>query len=324
MDNSDKTVETRSDGYNYLLKDVKSILDRGLSSAYKAVDNIKVQTYWQIGERIVREELQHKDRADYGKDIVVLLSYDLNLAEQTLWHMVRFYRRYPILSAVRRELSWTHYRILIYIEDEEECTFYEQLIIRNLWSTRELQKQIHSNLYNRMKKQGKLILPAQPMDILPENVFKNTYNFDFLELEIEHDETELEKGLISNAEKLLLEFGADFSVSGRQRKVIIDGQVHAIDIELYHRSIPCIVLVELKVGRFKGEHIGQMNKYLNWYRENKKHFWEKDPIGLIICRDRGKEEVHYAIGGISNKIFVAEYKMKLPSGEDIRRKLSDG
>ncbi|NOQ37285.1 DUF1016 family protein [archaeon] len=263
MDNSDKAVETRSDGYNHLLKDVKSILDMGISGAYKAVDNIKVQTYWQIGERVVREELQHKDRADYGHKIIEQLAADLSFSRRLMFEILQFYREYPIVHTLCAQLSWSHYRLLIAIGRKEERLFYETQSVRNMWAVRELQKQIHSNLYNRMKKHRKLSIPIpmQSKTYMPEDVFKDIYHFDFLGLEKGYDETELEKGLISNTEKLLLEFGADFSVSGRQRKAIIDGQVHAVDIELYHRSIPCIVLVELKVGRFKGEYIGQMNKY---------------------------------------------------------------
>ncbi len=307
-------------GYNHLLADIGSILQQGLSRAYKAVDNLKVQTYWQIGERIAREELRHKERADYGKEVIKLLSLDLNIAEQTLRHMIRFYRTYPIISAVWRELSWSHYRILIYAENKEVRQFYEQQTVLNLWSTRELEKQFQNDLYSRMKKQGKLTInvpiPVEPA--LPEQLFKDTYNFDFLTLDENHSETDLENALISNTEKLLLEFGPDFSISGRQRKIMIDGQTHKVDLEFYHRGVPCIVLVDLKIGKFKSEYAGQMNKYLNWYKEHKRYSWEKDPIGIIICRNKGIEEVHYALGSISNYIFISEYKVKLPSETEIK------
>ena len=305
--------------YGLLLNDVRSIIDRGLSKAYKAVDNLKVQTYWQIGERVVREELNHKDRAGYGKNIIEKLAADLSFSRRLMFEIVQFYRGYPIVHTLCAQLSWSHYKLLIAIRKKEERQFYETQSVRNMWAVRELQKQIRSRQYERLNDNERLkaIIPIQYKPVLPEEIFKDIYHFDFLELEDGYDETELEKGLISNVEKVLMEFGADFSLSGRQKKVIIDGQVHAVDVEFYHRGIPCVVLVELKTGRFKGEYIGQMNKYLNWYRENKRYGWEKDPIGLIICRDKGKEEVHYALGGISNMMFVAEYKLKLPSENDI-------
>ncbi|MEA3343382.1 MAG: PDDEXK nuclease domain-containing protein, partial [archaeon] len=306
-------------GYNNLLADIDSILHQGLSKAYKAVDNLKVQTYWQIGERIVREELEHKDRAGYGKNIIDNLAKDLGIGKVNLHYMVRFYTIYPIIQTVSEQLSWSHLVELIYVENKDERKFYEIQSIKNMWSVRQLKNQIRSDLYVRMKTQGKLLntRSIQTSPTLPERLFKDTYNFDFLALDRNHTETDLENALILNAEKLLIEFGSDFSVSGRQRKIIIDGQIHTVDIEFYHRGVPCIVLVDLKTGKFKSEYVGQMNKYLNWYKEHKRYSWEKDPVGLIICRNKGAEEVHYALGGISNHIFISEYRVKLPSEEKI-------
>ena len=308
------------DGYSILLGDVRSILDQGLSKAYKAVDNIRVQTYWQIGERIVREELQHKVRADYGQKIIDDLAVDLGIRRDELYRIVQFYKAYPIVVTVSQQLSWSHYLEFIKMRKKEERQFYEVQTIRNMWSVRLLREHVQSKLYHRTKKKGKLTvtMPVQEKPVMPEDVFKNTYRFDFLRLEEGYTESELENSLISNIERLLLEFGHDFSICGRQRKIIIDGQVHAVDLELYHRGVPCIVLVDLKIGKFKSESVGQMNKYLNWYKEHKCYAWEKDPIGLIICQNKGAEEVHYALGGMSNKIFVADYKLKLPSEEEIK------
>ena len=311
------------DRYSILLGDVRSILDSGLSKAYKAVDNIRVQTYWQIGERIVREELQHKERAGYGERIIEKLATDLEFSRRRMFEIILFYRVYPIVHTVYAQLSWSHYKLLIAIEKKQARVFYEVQAIQNAWSVRRLREQIQSKLYERAKKEGELTItrqiPAVPP--APEDVFKNTYNFDFLKLEDDYCEADLEDGLISNVENMLMEFGCDFSICSRQRKIIIDGQAHAVDLELYHRGVPCIVLVDLKIGKFKGDYVGQMNKYLNWYKEHKKYSWEKDPVGLIICRNKGVEEVHYALGGMSNNIFVAEYKLKLPSEEEIKEAL---
>ena len=261
------------EGYTNLLKEIRYILQKGLSKAYKAVDNIRVQTYWQMGERIVREELQQKDRADYGKNIVILLAPEIGVDEQTLRHIIRFYRTYPILSAVRRELSWTHYKTLIYIANKEEKYFYEIQSIINCWSTRELEKRIRNKDYVKARKKREIVVKLPKQLPAPEEVFKDSYNFNFLNLRKEHNENDLETALVNNVKKLLLEFGTDFALAGRQRKMVVDGQ---------------------------------MNKFLNYYRENNKYPWEKDPVGLIICEYKGSEEVHYATGNIQNKIFVAE------------------
>lgn len=306
--------------YNHLLSDINIILQQGRTKAYKAVDNLKVQTYWQIGERIVREELRHKERADYGKRLIENLANDLGVGKVNLHYMVRFYIIYPIIQTVSEQLSWSHLIELIYLENKNERKFYEIQSIQNIWSVRQLQKQIRNDLYGNVKKEGKVIITQSipQKSVIPEDIFKDTYNFDFLTLDENHTETDLENALISNIEKLLLEFGSDFAISGRQRKIMIDGQIHKVDLEFYHRGIPCIVLVDLKIGKFKSEYVGQMNKYLNWYKVHKRYSWEKDPIGIIICRNKGTEEVYYALGSISNHIFISEYKVKLPSETDIK------
>ncbi len=136
-----KADDQELSGYNSLLADIDSILHQGLSKAYKAVDNLKVQTYWQIGERVVREELKHKDRADYGRHIIEKLAYDLNFRKDELYRIVQFYNVYPIVVTVSRQLSWSHYKVLIAIEKKEERQFYEVQAIQSMWSVRQLQEQ---------------------------------------------------------------------------------------------------------------------------------------------------------------------------------------
>ncbi|NOQ55722.1 MAG: DUF1016 family protein [Nanohaloarchaea archaeon] len=248
------------------------------------------------------------------------MAVDLKFSRATMFSIVAFYKTYSIVQTLSGQLSWSHYLEFIRIRIKEERDFYESQTLSNMWSVRQLQEQIRNKLYGWAKKKGKLIItipmPAKP--VMPEDVFKDIYDFDFLKLEEDHTETDLENALISNTEKLLMEFGSDFSISGRQRKIMIDGQIHKVDLEFYHRGVPCIVLVDLKIGMFKSEYVGQMNKYLNWYKEHKRYSWEKDPIGIIICRNKGIEEVHYALGGISNHIFISEYRVKLPSETEIK------
>ncbi|MFH1097236.1 MAG: PDDEXK nuclease domain-containing protein [Candidatus Desantisbacteria bacterium] len=317
-----KQIDTVED-YNEILRDIRSLLEKATYQAYKTVDNLRVQTYWQMGERIARGELEHKERADYGKNAISNLAKDLGLAKVILHYTLKFYKTYPIVQTVSEQLSWSHIVELIYIDNNQTRQFYELQTVQNNWSVRELRHQIKSNLYQRTLKEGELsiIQPLPLKPLLPEQVFKNTYNFDFLQLQKGYSEKQLEEGLLFNVERLLLEFGPNFSLAGRQRKIIIDQEIHAVDLEFYHRGIPCIVIVDLKMGKFKSEFVGQINKYLTYYRENKMYLWEKPPVGLIVCEYKGKEEVHYALGGLEDKIFVAEYKTKLPSEEEIGRRL---
>jgi len=320
---NDTVEKTGLGDYDELLTDIKSLLEKAKYAAYKTVDNIRVQTYWQIGERVAREELHHKERADYGKRVIERLSVDLGFARRLVFEIVQFYKTYPIVHALRAQLSWTHYRALLRIKNENGREFYENQIIQNAWSTRELEKHVKSKLYKKTLKDGKFVkVPSVPLKpVVPEEAFKNSYNFDFLDLPEKYNEKDIETGLLFRTEELLTEFGTDFALLAIQKPIIIDGEYHNVDLELFHRGIPCIILVDLKIGKFKSSYIGQMNKYLNYYRENRKYKWEFDPIGVIICEYKGKEEVHYALGNLSNKIFVAEYKAKLPSEEEIKRRL---
>ena len=308
-------------GYKDLLKELRSLLAKGQYAAYKAVDNIRAQTYWQLGERIVREELNNEGRADYGKYLVDNLAVDLGVKRQRLYEFVQFYRAYPIVRSVSGQLSWTHYRRLLAIEEDKKRAFYENQAILHSWSVNNLIKQIKANLYENMPQQeieafSKTKLPA----VDAQKVFKNTYDFrPFIELQPDRSEKALENKILENFEMFLQEMGADFSILGRQVPLKIDGETHYIDMVLYHRGIPCMVLIDFKIGKLDSRDIGQMNKYIGYYRRNKQYEHEKETIGLIICREAGREEIAYALDGLEEKIFIAKYKVMLPSEESIKR-----
>lgn len=308
------------EGYVQLLEDIKSILQKGLYRAYKAVDNIRVQTYWQVGERIVREELKHKNRADYGQKIIKKLARDLIISERNLYNIIEFYRTYPILQTVSAELSWSHYIELLGITSREERNFYEINAIRNNWGIRELRKRIKNKECEEVKKTGQLVVRLPPQLPAPEDVFKDVYHWDFLELEKNHKEKQLEKALLDNIQRILLEFGQGFAFMGSQQKILIAGQWHKVDLVFYHRLLKCVIIIELKTEKFKPEFIGQINNYLTYFRENKLE-GERDPIGLIICKEKDREEVYYALGKLKEDIFVAEYKIYLPTEEEIKERL---
>ena len=232
--------KTKHEGYEQLLKDIKSILQRGVTKAYKAVDNIRVQTYWQIGERIVREEINQK-RAGYGEEVIKRLSLDLKINERTLYRILRFYNAYPILTTVLSELSWSHYMALTNIKNENRRKFYETRSVKERWSVRELKSRINGGEYEKAGKKGEITitLPAQLPS--PEDVFKESYNWDFISLEEQHTEKELENALLNNIQKVLLEFGHGFAFLGRQQKILINNQWNKIDV-LFYRIINYIDL----------------------------------------------------------------------------------
>ena len=314
-----KAITTDKD-YHDLLRELKDIMSKGLYKAYKAVDNLKVQTYWQLGERIVREEFKHKDRADYGKYLANNLALDLGFRKRQLYEIVKFYRTYPIVRSLTAQLSWTHYVSLIEIEDNRERAFYENKAVINSWSVRELQKQIKGKLFeNTTPKEIEESFQSKLPMVKTDQVFKNVYDFNFLELARDESEKELENEIMNNFIQFLKELGPDFYIGGQQVPLKIDHETHYIDLVLFHKGIPCNVLVDLKAGKLNSRDIGQMNKYINYYRQNRQYVYEKDTIGLIICKEAGKEEVRYALGGLEDKIFVAEYKKKLPTEQDIQK-----
>lgn len=320
-----KEIETKSKEYNQVLENIRFLLDKAKAQAYKSVDNIRVQTYWQIGERILREEIKYKERAGYGKKLIVNLAKDLGFKRQILSRIVQFYREYPIVTALRVQLSWTHYELLLSIPNKEKRQFYEYQTIQNSWSTRILEKQIKNKLYEYAKKKGEVIL-RKPLKLAlkPEDVFKDIYNFEFLNLKTKYNEKDLKIELINKLEKFLQELGSDFFVGRREVPVLIEGNYDKVDLELFHSELLCYILVEIKTEKFKHSHVSQMYSYLNWYRENKCNVGQNKPIGLIICKTKEEETVHYALGDLKKEIFVAEYKTMLPSEDEIKYRLKNG
>ena len=194
------------------------------------------------------------------------------------------------------ELSWSHYVYLITIQDSIERRFYEIQSVREGWSVRDLQERIKLNEYAKAKKSGEVTIKIPLKLPSPEDVFKDAYDWKFLNIEKNHSERELEQSLLSAVEEILLEFGKGFAFMGSQQKILIAGQYHKVDLLFYPRFLKCLILVDLKIERFRREFIGQMNEYLTYYREQDKMDWERGPIELIICKEKKNEEVHYALG----------------------------
>ena len=317
------------DDYNALLGEIRGLLQTARARAYQAVDNIKVQAYWQVGERIVRAELEHKERADYGARVVEQLAHDLKISRPVLFRIVRFYRSYPIVTALSSQISWSHYDLFSGIEDRAEREFYEAEVVRGAWGVRQLDEQIKAKLYQRAVQgvDGAAAAVAPPRivpAVRPEDAFRGLYSFVVPGLPAGFDEAQLEAGLLANFQRFLEELGPGFYVRRSQQVMIIDGQLHSVDVELYNRDIPATVLCDLKLGPFKDIYVGQMNKYVSYYRERvPRHEWEKPTIGLIVCQSAGRDEARYALAGLEEKIFVAEYQVRLPPEEKIKERLEE-
>ncbi|VEN72696.1 conserved hypothetical protein [Candidatus Desulfarcum epimagneticum] len=316
---NNKQITTAKE-YQNLLKEIKGLLEKGLHEAYKVVDNLKVQTYWQIGERIAREELKNQDRADYGKFLINSLAVDLSIHKRDLYRCVKFYKTYPIVTTLSSQLSWWNYIELCQIDDEKERTFYQNKAIQNSWSVRKLRGEIRNNFFAKTSaKEIEQTLQSKLPSVQKAGVFKDVYDFNFIDDAATKKERDLEDQLLAKIELFLSELGNDISFLGRQVPIKIDNKTHFVDLALYHRGIPCVILVDLKIHKIDSGDIGQMNKYVSYYKLNRQYKHERDTIGLIICKDAGREEMRYTLDGLGHKIFVAKYKSKLPSDEKIKQ-----
>jgi len=223
-------------------------------------------------------------------------------------------------------LSWSHYRLLMRLDEPFKREFYEAECIRGNWSVRQLDRQIQSMLYERTalsKRKMAVIAKAheKPIALKPEDEIKDPYILEFLGLKDEYSESQLEEALIKHLEHFLLELGIGFTFVARQKRITLEGSHYRLDLLLYHRILRCLVAIDLKIGEFTHADAGQMNLYLNYLKDREKLPVENDPVGLILCADKKKTVVEYALGGMSNRIFASKYKLQLPDPEVLKAEI---
>ena len=313
-----------------LAADIRQLILEARSAVATAVNATLTALYWRVGQRIRQEVLGDK-RAAYGEEIVVTLSRQLTaehgqgFSAKNLRHMLRFADVYPdeaIVSALRRQLSWTHFRSLIYFDEPQKRDFYAEMCRLEGWSTRTLQERIDSQLFERTllsKKPGELIdhelkqlRDAERMS--PALVLKDPYLLDFLGLADRYVEKDLEDAILREMESFLLELGAGFSFVARQKRIQIDNDDFYIDLLFYNRRLKRLVAVELKLGDFKAEHKGQMELYLRWLAKHEQEAGEAPPLGIILCTGKNRERIELLELDASG-IHVAEYLTALPARE---------
>lgn len=319
-----------------LFKDLKSIIDTGRQEVAVSVNAVLTATYWQIGNRISKEVLNEK-RANYGEEILKNLSHRLTQeygkgwSTKQLLHCLRFaetFSDYNIVSALWRQLSWTHFKIIMYQKESLARDFYLQLCITEKWSTRRLKEKIDGLLFERtaISKKPEL-LAKQEINALKNNnvissdlVFKNHYVLDFLNLKNTYSEYDLEQAILNNIEQFLLELGDGFSFVSRQKRMTIDQDDFYLDLLFYHRKLNRLIAVELKLGKFKPAYKGQMELYLRWLEKHEQETHENKPIGLILCAEGNQEQIQLLQLEKEN-IKVAEYITKKLPPELLQQKL---
>ena len=335
-------------------KSIKTILDKARSKSFKAVNALMVQAYWHVGQVIVEEEQQGRVKAGYGAYLIKELSERLTkelgagFTISNLKYFRQFYLSFTIGHAVRGqslitkkdhvlrdelpvikpELSWTHYRLLLKVERPDARRFYLEECISSNWSTRELERQICSLLFERLAlsrdKKGVMELASKGHEIKkPEDLVKDPYVLEFLGLEKheKHLEKDIEQALIDKLQQFLLELGKGFSFVSRQQRITLDGDHFYIDIVFYNRLTRCFVLIDLKVGKLTHQDIGQMQMYVNYYTRTQMAEGENEPIGILLCAEKNKAVVKFTLPEGQKQIYISKYIHYLPTEEELRAEI---
>ena len=338
--------------YQSILGDVSGIIDAARQSVARSVNAVMTAAYWMIGQHIVEFEQSGEERAEYGTALIKRLATDLTqqfgrgFGAVNLSQMKRFYLLWPserifqtlseklgdaenMLStsaessltsiASRFPLPWSVYVRLLSVKNINAREFYETEALRGGWSIRQLDRQINSQFYERTalsKNKAAMLTKGQKARsedrVLPEEEIKDPFVLEFLDLKDEYSESDLEEALISHMETFLMELGGDFCFLGRQKRLRVGDEWYRVDLLFFHRRLRCLVVIDLKLGKFTHADAGQMNLYLNYARKNWMHEDENPPVGLILCSQRNEAIAQYALGGLTNKVMATEYLTTLP------------
>ncbi|MCK5490926.1 MAG: DUF1016 family protein [Candidatus Pacebacteria bacterium] len=319
--------------YKNLIQDIGSILDEGRKQAYKSVNSILVKTYWEIGKRIIEFEQNGKITAEYGSKLLINLSKELSpigkgFSRSNLTYMRLLYIKYPKSETLSHQLSWSHYFELLKVEDNLAYSFYEKQCIKEKWSIREFKRQKQSMLFERIalsKEKGEILEISKKGQIIEtaKDIIKEPYVLEFLGIPENHkySEKELEQKIIDNLQMFLLELGKGFTFVKRQFRITLSNRHFYADLVFYHRILKCFVIIDLKLGEVNHGDVGQMNMYLNYFKTEENIKDDNDPIGIILSAEKEHISVEYALGGISNQLFVSKYQLYLPKKEELEEEV---
>ena len=313
---------------------VRDILTQARARAWQAVNAAMVTAYWEVGRVIVAEEQRGAARAGYGTRLIEELSTRLTAEfgkgfdRSNLWNMRAFHLAFPNLDALRQELSWTHYRLLLRVTDAQARDFYAAEAVNARWSTREMERQINSLLFERLAlsrdKEGVRALAERGHEIhRPADLVKDPYVLEFTGLpqNARLREADLEQALLDRLQQFLLELGKGFGFMARQQRITLDGRHFYVDLVFYNRLTRCFVLLDLKVGDLPHQDLGQMQMYVNYYQREMMAEDENPPIGIVLCADKSAAVVRYTLPEGNTQIFAARYKLVLPTEDELAAEL---
>lgn len=312
------------------ITDIKTIIAQSKDKAIRAVDHQRTLMYWHIGKRIFEEEQDGKDRADYGTFLIKYLSEQLQpefgsgfSPRQLNWYR-QFYRTFPIVSALQTQLSWTQYKLLLSVDNEEERQFYIAESVKNNWTSRQMERQINSSLYERLllSNDKESVLAVAKNEKLPSDakeIIKDPMLLEFLGLKRESSyyERDLESAIITHLQDFLLELGNGFSFVARQKRIHIDGDEFFVDLIFYNRLLQCFVIIEIKTHKLTHQDIGQLQMYVNYYDRTEKLPHENPTIGILLCADKNDAVVRFTLPEGQKRIVASQYKLYLPTEEQL-------
>lgn len=315
---------------NALYSEVREIIASARLNAVRSVDFCRVQMYWQIGRRIMEVEQSGKERADYGAYLLKNLAqklepeYGSGFSVRQLERSRQFYKMYPIASAVRSQFNWTQYKLLMAISDDNKREYYELETLNNCWTARELERQINSQLYERLllsndKENVLAVARKERIPQTPQEIIKDPVVLEFLGLErkAEYYEKDLEQALITHLQKFLLELGNGFTFVARQKRILIEDDEFFADLVFYNRLLRCFVVVELKTGKLTHQDLGQLQMYVNYYDRMEKLPDENPTIGILLCTAKNDTVVKMSLPEKNTAILASQYKLYLPTQEQL-------
>ena len=316
-----------------VVHEIGDLLAAARSNVARQVNNELLSTYWNIGRIIAEYEQTVPERADYGKQTLKELSKALTnefgkgFSVSNIQFMRRFYQTYQIQQTASVKLSWSHYCELLSISDPDKRSFYEKEAVNSNWSVRELKRQIGSSLFERLllsrgdaNKVQVLALAEKGIEIAePADLIRDPYVFEFLGIPEDKPmlESDLERALVQQIEKFLLELGRGFMFVGTQQRVTINNTHYYVDMVFYNKILRAYVLIELKTTKLTPEAAGQINMYLNYYASEVNDPDDNPPIGIILCTEKDSITAEYALGGLSNNIFASRYVLVMPNKEQL-------
>ena len=316
--------------------EIRQIIETSRTNAIRSIDFSRVQMYWLLGKRIFEEEQQGKDRADYGTYLIrnlaeeLMPTYGSGFSVRQLEQSRRFYRMYPIANALRSQLNWTQYRLLIQIEDPYKREYYELESVNNAWTARETERQINAMLYERLllSNDKESVLAIARKERIPESpteIIKDPMVLEFLGLhrEASYYEKDLEGAILSHLTDFLLEMGKGFSFVARQKRLLLEDDEFFADLVLYNRLLRCFVVIELKTGTLTHQDLGQLQMYVNYYDRVEKLPEENPTIGILLCSAKNDTVVKMTLPEDNQTILTSEYQIYLPTTDQLIEQVNE-